>query len=79
VGHKIVPTKRSVTWQINSITAELLKEIINLPSFVSYGHPGPVELTAVFQEAERFMLRTNVHVNLFPIDSATSCVESWPW
>lgn len=77
--HKIVPTERSVTWQINNIIAKVLKEIINLPPSVSYGYPGPVELTAVFQEADRFMQRTNVHVNLLPIDVSTSCVESWPW
>lgn len=55
VEHEILATKRSVIWQINNIIAKILKEIINLPPSVSYSYPGSVELTAVFQEGDRFM------------------------
>lgn len=55
VEHEIFTTKRSVIWQMNSIIAEVLKEIINLPPSVSYSYPESVELTAVFQEGDRFM------------------------
>lgn len=55
VEHEILATKRCVIWQMNSIIAKVLKEIINFPPSVSYSYPESVELTAVFQEGGRFM------------------------
>lgn len=55
VEHEILATKRSVMWQMNSIIAKVLKEIRNLPPSVSYSYPESVELTAVFQEGNKFM------------------------
>lgn len=46
VEHKILATRRSAIWQMNSIIAKVLKEIINLPPSVSYSYPESVELTA---------------------------------
>lgn len=79
VEHEILATKRAVIWQINNIIAKVLREIINLPPSVSYSYPRSMKLTAGFQEGDRFMQRTNVHVNLSPIYAASSCVKSWPW